>query len=317
MADVPMSRRSALALAAAVPIALCAPHRAAAAGPIARYTMTAFTDTSESDLYVYESADALNFELLRGPAYRPPTGLLRDPSVFRHADRAYYLAYTTAWEGQTIGFARSTDRRTWNHLYDFTVPIPGVTSTWAPEWLIDAQRRVHVLVSLSDGCSFTPHLMTATDRSLRSWTDLTPVSVLPPPDEPAPVDTPGPDGKPCSLYGYIDTTVVRRDHRYYAFTKNETTKYVELAVGTEPHGPYTLTKTGDWAGWDSPREGQCVVPLPDGGWRIFLDSYDEGKYFYSDCRDDFTTWTEPRELPGLSGTVRHFTVLPEYGTESG
>ncbi|WP_238815759.1 glycoside hydrolase [Nocardia brasiliensis] len=312
-----MSRRSALALAAAVPLGWFASHRAAAAGPAVRYTMTAFTNASETDLHVYESTDALHFRPVGKRAYRPPTGLLRDPSLFRHVDRAYYLTYTTGWEGQTIGFARSTDRRTWNHLYDFTVEIPGVTSTWAPEWLIDAQGQVNVIVSLSDGCSFTPHLMTATDRSLRSWTDLAPVAIEAAPDAPDPADLPAVDGKPCSTYGYIDTTVVRRDGRYYAFTKNETSKYIELAVGDAPGGPYTLCETGDWAHWGTPREGQCVIPLPDGGWRIFFDAYSDGKYFYSDCHDEFATWTEPRELPELSGTVRHFTVLPEYAGRPG
>ncbi|WP_234360259.1 hypothetical protein [Streptomyces sp. DSM 15324] len=78
-------------------------------GQVARYTMTAFTNSSESNLYVYDSPDATAFTLRKGPAYTPPSGLIRDPSVFQHTDGFYYLTYTTNWTGNTIGFAHSTD----------------------------------------------------------------------------------------------------------------------------------------------------------------------------------------------------------------
>lgn len=49
----------------------------------APYVFTAFTE-SQSDLWVYTSGDATNFTLLKGPAYSPPTGVIRDPSVILH-----------------------------------------------------------------------------------------------------------------------------------------------------------------------------------------------------------------------------------------
>jgi hypothetical protein len=52
----------------------------------APYVFTAFTSASESNLYVYTSNDATNFNLLKGPAYTPPTGLIRDPSVILHTE---------------------------------------------------------------------------------------------------------------------------------------------------------------------------------------------------------------------------------------
>ncbi|MFE3255080.1 hypothetical protein [Nocardia sp. NPDC059229] len=54
-----------------------------------------------------------------------------------------------------------------------------------------------------------------------------------------------------------------------------------------------------------------MIELPHGGHRIYFDAYAEKRYFYSDSHDGFRTWTAPVELPGLSGTVRHVTVLPE------
>ncbi|MFI6866538.1 glycoside hydrolase [Nocardia sp. NPDC050406] len=301
MTPARVSRRSALGLAAGLSLSLLIPGRAAADPRISglRYTLTSFTNDSETDLYVYESGDATNFQLLRAQAYTPPGGLLRDPSMFRHVDGSYYLTYTTGWEGHTIGFARSTDRLTWTHLYDYDVPMPDIVNCWAPEWFIAPDGRVGVIVSLYHDHRFTPYLMTATDTSLRTWTPLARLAGLAPPPDDTESD------------GYIDTTVIVHNGRFYAFTKQESTKFVELAVADEPTGPYSFIGTGDWAGWGGPREGQSVTRLPDGGWRIFLDAYLEGKYYYSDSYDDFATWTPPRELPGLSGIVRHGTIFIE------
>jgi len=50
------------------------------------YIFTAFTSASESNLYVYTSNDATTWTLLKGPAYTPPSGLIRDPSVILHTE---------------------------------------------------------------------------------------------------------------------------------------------------------------------------------------------------------------------------------------
>src|SRR3712207_9581291 len=95
---------------AAAAFGLAGPAPAAlAAGPAPHYLMTAFTNSSESNMYVYDSANATNFSLVRSNAYTPPSGLIRDPSVIRHTDGYYYIVYTTGWTGNTIGFARSAD----------------------------------------------------------------------------------------------------------------------------------------------------------------------------------------------------------------
>src|SRR2546428_13541795 len=81
------------------------PPVASAAGPVPHYLMTAFTNQSESNMYVYDSANATSFTQVRANAYTPPAGLIRDPSVIRHTDGNYYIAYPTTWTGDPIGFA--------------------------------------------------------------------------------------------------------------------------------------------------------------------------------------------------------------------
>ncbi|WP_394844439.1 glycoside hydrolase family 43 protein [Pendulispora brunnea] len=286
------SRRSFLVLAAL----LCAATPATAHAT--RYTMSAFTNSSESNMYVYESPDGTNFSLLKGPAYTPPSGSIRDPSIFRHTDGYYYLTYTTrTWSAlsTTIGFARSTDRVNWTFLYDYTVPIDGLQRAWAPEWFVDTNGSVHVIVSASTAAegewTFKPYKLTATNASLTAWST------------PALLSGIGPN--------YIDTFLVKIGSTYHAFTKNETTKYIEYATASSLTGPYTFRKTGDWAGFGSYVEGPALVRLDNGAWRIYYDGYSAGKYWYSDSRDGFASWSAPKELPALTGFVRHLTVLKE------
>lgn len=286
---------AAVAVVLGIP-ALQSPAAAAAppAGQATRYTMTAFTNSSESNMYVYDSPDATAYTLQKGPAYTPPSGLIRDPSIFKHTDGYYYITYTTNWTGNTIGFARSTDRVNWTFLYNYTIPISGLTRTWAPEWFIDTDGSVNIIVSLttaSTATAFTPYKITATDSTLTTWSAPTQLSGIAP--------------------NYIDTFVVKVGSTYHAIIKNETTKYLEYATASSLTGPYTVRKTGDWAGWGSWNEGPALVPLDNGGWRIYFDGYRAGKYYYSDSYDNFATWTAPAELPGLSGFVRHLTVLKE------
>ncbi|GJF34841.1 hypothetical protein KNE206_75410 [Kitasatospora sp. NE20-6] len=290
-------------LAAELPVlAGTAQAAAPAAGSADRYTIVAFTNASDATVNVYQSDDATDFRLLKSAAYTPPADRIRDASVFRHTDGAYYLTYTThTWQdaSTTIGFARSTDRTTWTHLYDHTVPIADLSRAWAPEWFVDTDGSVNVVVSCSvtsDEWNFTPYLLRATTSALTAWT------------------------APVALAGigpnHIDTFVVKTGSTYHAFTKNETTKYIEYATATSLAGPYTLRKTGDWAGWGSYREGPALVKLDNGGWRLFFDGYGAGQYYFSDSYDTFTTWSAPQALPGISGTARHFTVLQERVTAS-
>ncbi|MFE7277324.1 glycoside hydrolase family 43 protein [Streptomyces sp. NPDC057623] len=269
------------------------------AGRTSRYTMTAFTYSSERNMYVYDSVDATGFNLVKGPAYTPPSGLVRDPSVFKHTDGFYYVTYTTSWTGNTIGFARSADRQTWTFLGNITVNLPEVGNAWAPEWFIDPDNgSVNILVSLhldpeATGI-FNPYVITATNSALTSWSTATPM-------------TGGVRGP-----GYIDTTVVKIGSTYHAFLKSTSTKSIDFATAGSLTGPWTITRTGNWTDLDG--EGPVLVQLDNGGWRIFFEDFGRRRFYYADSYDTFKTWTTPAELPGLSGTVKHLTVVKETVT---
>ncbi|WP_407646284.1 glycoside hydrolase family 43 protein [Gordonia iterans] len=315
-------RHRAAAVASIVAAALTAPATgAASAEPTseARYTMVAFSDGNPNQMDVYESTDGTEFRVLKEAAYRPPSGRVRDPSIFRHTDGNYYVTYTTG-DGATIGFARSPDRVTWTHLRNHPVPfccalLPGTgdgkgpvnpfgingsagfrdgpslspftTKAWAPEWFVDG-GKVHVILSMSTGGGFVPYVMTAQNPALTSWSWPVPFGGL--------------------NADRIDTTVVKVGAKYHAIVKNEHKKVLEHAVADRPTGPFAPREL---ASLGTLVEGPSVVQLPNGHWRLYFDSYREKKYYYADSADGMKTWSPRRELPGLSGTVRHFTVLRE------
>ncbi|MFC4099082.1 glycoside hydrolase family 43 protein [Paenibacillus xanthanilyticus] len=262
------------------------------------YTMSAFTNASESNLYMYQSYNATNYGLMKGPAYTPPTGLIRDPSIMKHTDGSYYIVYTTNWSGNTIGIASSPDRLNWTFVRNVTLTLPsGIGHTWAPEWFKDTDGSLNIIVSLSPGnyANFLPYKITAASGNLATTSFSAPVAL----------QGLGPN--------YIDTFIVKSGGTYHAFTKNETTKYIEYATASSLTGPYTFQRTGDWAGWGSWVEGPALVQLDNGAWRIYFDSYTDAEYYYSDSSGGFLAWTARKELTQLSGTVRHMTVLKETG----
>ncbi|MBD0839844.1 glycoside hydrolase family 43 protein [Streptomyces sp. TRM68416] len=266
-------------------------------GSATRYTIVPFLNSTDGTVNVYQSDDATDFRLLKSSAYTPPSNRIRDASIIRHTDGYYYITYTThTWQdpSTTIGFARSADRVNWTFLYDYPVPIANLSRAWAPEFFVDSDGSVNVIVSCStrnDEWIFTPYLLRAANSALTGWT--------------SPVALPGLGAN------RIDTFLVRTGSTYHAFTKNETTKYIEYATAPNLTGPYTVSRTGNWAGWGSYREGQALVQLDNGAWRMFFDGYGDGSYYYSDSYDTFATWSAPTPLPGISGTARHFTVVKE------
>ncbi len=300
---------------------LAAGQGAAGAAPTGwRYTLVAFSAASYYDMDVYTSTDGTHFDLVKKAAYRPPTGMVRDPSIYRNADGNYYVTYTTG--KTTVGFARSRDLRNWTYMTDYPVPLccaflpgtgdgkgtgsadgpgssgsagssdgpslsPFTTKAWAPEWFVEG-GRVSTILSMSTGGGFVPYMMSALTPTLQLWTPPVPLIGI------------GAD--------HIDTTVVRFGSTYHAFTKNETKKVLEHAVAQAPGGPYRFVAPGPWGRLV---EGPTVVQLPNGVWRMYFDAYTRGKYLYSDSGDGMRTWTTPKELPGLSGKVRHVGVMRE------
>jgi hypothetical protein len=261
-----------------------------------RYVFAAFKgDSAENEkLSIYTSSDGLNFALLSNTGYSGPTGVLRDPSLMKHSDGQYYVAYTVySWDTESTSFAiaKSPDLTHWTFLVSVPAQVTGAKHTWAPEWFKDSDGSTHVIVSVdSPEWDFKPYLYTATDDTLSRWGAPQPLGFGP---------------------NYIDTFIVTVDSTYHAFVKNETTKYIEHATASSLRGPWTFVGANDWAGFGSGKEGPALFRLDNGSWRMFLDCYSGCGYLYT-TSSDLIKWSATATVPGgLSGTVRHGTVLRE------
>jgi len=263
---------------------------AAQAQPV--YLMSATTPSSPNTLSLFTSPDGVHFATLASETYTTPQPLLRDPSILRHTDGHYYVVHTSSKDGAAFGVARSTDLKQWQALGEAKIALSGVTSTRAPEWLRDRDGSVKVIVSLSsDGArgSFNSYLVSP-NADFTQWS--------------APQALQG-------LQGYLDTFIVASGTGYTAFARNQQSGYIDMLTSASLAGPWTVKNKGDWAGWGAQHQGQALVRLPSGSWRIYFND-DKGKRsWYADSQDDFATWTPKKELGGVSGVAQQFTVLAD------
>jgi len=279
-----------------------------AANAETRYVFATFLGDalSQEKLSIYLSTDGLTFTLLSNTGYGGPTGVLRDPSIMKHTDGRYYVAYTLqSWTttSMSFGIASSSDLLDWTFFTEVPAGVTGAQDTWAPEWFKDTDG-VHLLVNIDTSgtdSDFRTYDFRATDDTLTIWDPPVEMGIGP---------------------NYIDTFVVKSGTTYHAFSKNETTKYVEHATASTLDGPWTWVGTGDWAGWGSGLEGMALFQLDNGDWRMFLDCYNSCGFLYA-TSSDLTDFSGTMMLPGLSGVVRHGTVLreeldgPDGGSDAG
>jgi MYXO-CTERM domain-containing protein len=266
------------------------------------YVFSTFTgdDAAGMKLSIYTSSDALHFTLLSDTGFGGPSGYLRDPSIMKHIDGKYYVAYTDPLTDDCCGeenhfsIASSADLVHWTNLTMVNAGVPGVAHTWAPEWFIEGST-VHVIANIdttNTDSNFKPYLYTAEDATLTSWTAPTPLGFGP---------------------NYIDTFVLKVGATYHAFAKNETTRYCEHATASALTGPWTFVGTGNWAGWGSGMEGPAVVQLDDGTWRIFMDGQGSTP-FVTATSPDLYQWSAWTALPDVGNLVRHGTVIRDTPT---
>lgn len=275
---------------AAASAAASAAHVAAATDP---YIFATFDGdgSTEQELWIYTSLDGLDWALLADTNFTGPTGTLRDPSIIRHTDGLYYVAYTVrSWSAQSTHFniASSADLVNWTHVTSVDAGVPGTAYTWAPEFFVD-DGTVHVIVSLSppQPFSFRSYLYTATGAGLATWSAPVAMGIGP---------------------NIIDTFVVKTGDAYHAITQNGNSLYMEHATATSLTGPWTYIATGNWAGWGSGKEGPALFQRINGTWGLFADWYSTNG-IHTATSADLTTWTSPLAgVPSLA-TKRHGTVL--------
>jgi hypothetical protein len=243
---------------------------------------------ADESLWIYQSTDGgVNYSVLSNTGFRGPTGVLRDPSITNY-DGKYYIAYTAeSWTTNSTYFniASSTNLTTWTSIASVNSGIANTKYTWAPEFYIEGST-VRIITSVAQStCTncFQPYVYTAQNASLTSWSAPTAMSGL--------------------GFNHIDAFVVKSGNTWHAYTKNETTKYIE-------HWTTTGSLTSGWINkgtlWNSGYEGPALIRLDNGSWRIYVDKYPSGG-IWTATSSDLNTWTGLSSV-GCSG-CRHGTAI--------
>jgi hypothetical protein len=267
-------------------VAGVAPFSASPAFAATTYVYPTFKGdgAANQELWIYTSTNGTSFSVFADTNYRGPTGVLRDPSIIKHSDGKYYIAYTVqSWTTQSTHFniASSTNLLAWTHVASVNAGVAGTAYTWAPEFFVEGST-VRLIVSLgTSNHQFTPYVYTAQNSALTSWS--------------------GPVNAGIGS-NYIDMFVVKSGATYHAFIKNETTKFIERFTSSSLTSGWTNRGTL----WTSGHEGPTVAQMDNGVWRIYVDRYTNGG-IWTATSSDLNAWSGLSSVPCPG--CRHGTVL--------
>jgi hypothetical protein len=233
------------------------------------------------------------------------SGLAGDPTLLNYNGKMYVslspgVGFT--FTNNTLEIASSTDGDTWTYLCspDFTAILGGAyNEVWNDSWFVDVSGLPYMFIDRNQTSNHLQQdvwLVQATSSDLSTWG--TPAKVTG-------------TGFPSSIQSVF---VVLSGGTYYLFYKNNVSgqQYIELATNSVFAATgWTVIKTGDWAGWGSPRETPWIVPKPGNAseYRIYLDK-DGAGYVYSDSTGGLTgTWSAPAAVSCDFGTPQHGSVV--------
>lgn len=277
--------------------------------PVMGTYLASWFSEADKSLQMMTSADASTFTLW--PTTYAGNGSLRDPSVFKYAsDGKYYVVHTHAVTYLTVNhdfiIASSTDASNWTaaKTYDVAPSIAGVNRVWAPEWFVDpADASVHVFFAASTNNSAGPfsiyEVHPTTPDLTATWSSPAAITVN-------------------TLSNLIDAFVVKEGTTYYLWFAQQTGasgdsgNYVGYATSSSLTGPYTLQKSGDWAGWGK-REGPALIKIGS-TWRLYFDDYlhpaSPQERRYADSSDTFATWTPETSISSPISVAQGTVMKP-------
>ncbi len=244
------------------------------------YILSCFDDdnTHASDLMIYKSDDALNWTLLYDTGYTGPTGYMRDPSIMRHTDGKYYVAYTTppdlscCSDEQSFSIGTSTNLKDWTTIATVPCGVAGTKNTWSPEWFVDTDGSVHLTATLD----LKAYRYEPTDATLTKWS--------------------GP--KAMGMSGTIDYQVVKIGSTYHVVTGSR------HATATSLDGPWTFDNLEPAC-----KEGPAIVHINGNTWRYYCDNGNAGHEKSALSTDLFKTWSALETLPAVGNNISQGTVI--------
>ncbi len=285
-----------------------------------RFILSTFRNADQTKLYLATSFDGRNYTPVTGaPVYAVNDGSgLRDPSIIRHLG-IWYICYTAGplgGLGQANHFRviASPDLINWTPVKDVSMAeIPRMRYTWAPEWFVDDDGSLHVLVSVSHWPTnehelFEVHPLDPADIG-GEWS--TP-SRLHGPAFPEFVRTFSPESSQSNAQrvGAYDAYVLKLQGVYHLWYFNRATSSLAHATAPSLTGPFTATATSNLYGTGTWKEGQTMSHLGGASWRFTYANAITSTLYYIESSDDWASWTAPQLLGSPPDKVfNHGTVI--------
>jgi len=233
--------------------------------------------------------------------YYPASGTLRDPSIYvGKSSHTYWMVHTKGNAGDvTTSFAlvSSSDIQHWTLVTSVDCSeISGVNRVWAPEWFEDSDGSLHVFFAAStDGATTSSHIYEKhpTNAAMTSWSSAVQITGT---------------GLSTTM---IDPFVVKKGSTYHLFyaTYPGPFEYIEYASSSSLTSGYTVTQSGNWAGWGG-AEGESLVQIDSTTWRIYFDTLFGTGFSYSESTDNWATWSTKTAITlPIPNNPQHGTIL--------
>lgn len=184
----------------------------------------------------------------------------------------WWLAHEEPPDFTHSGLGTSTDGINWSYVMDldFDGSFAG-----APSWFIDSDSSVHLLFFIGTGAAAVVKEAHPTNAGFTTWSSTAALSGI--------------------ATGSYDPFIVKIGSTYYCWYKNEVSKFIEYATASALTGPYTVIKSGDWAGWGKSEE-ISLVQISGAHWRAYFGPLNAAADVlfpmnYSDSFDSWATWS--------------------------
>ena len=251
--------------------------------------MPAITAGAANQLSILVSQDGANFTSLASEVWSPPSGTLANPSLMRHSDGRYYLAYANGKPGGGVGLARSSDLRRWEFVRDVGL-VAGAGQAQSARWVVERDGRHKLVLTLGAGGAY----VVTPDAELTRWSAAVPMAGL--------------------LSGYNGTVVLAADNGYVAVTRQGSSGKLVLARAPSLAGPWRIDTQAASGSVGSGLTPRALLQLADGVWRLYLN--EEGvpggeRGWYANSRDGGRTWSAKRRLEGTAAMASAFDAMAE------
>jgi hypothetical protein len=236
------------------------------------------------------SGDAENFVSLAWPLPVPDSEGIRDPSIF-YDGTTFWLCGTTEGSLSQNTFSLYSSPAPgveWTFVANVSTATGGtVNNTFAPEWFIDTDNSVHVIVALNVagfGYEFQIFELHPTNSGMTTWS--TPVMIF----------YPGGQG---GYDPFMVSPAISPSGEYSLFWHDEGGNDIQYATSSTLTGTYTQQSSGNWLGIGTGVEGPCLL-LIGSTWYLYFDNSEDqlytGQEQFITSTDNWATWSAQQNI---------------------